>query len=181
MNCSPTKFGFNSSYRPTRGALVRRCDDRRGLKADLRRRGGLRFGVDAVSAMRRRAAARRICHVPYHSAGHPQQSASEVEQGPSRRPEATFLPKHGWAIRVRLELADRILDLALFNLATGSKLRGCDLPTLCVADVYAAGPVKERAFITQSKTNADWRGCRSLLRSPRAPRFPSQDGWTTRQ
>ena len=36
-------------------------------------------------------------------------------------------PKHVWAIRVRLELAENHRDLALFNLAIDSKLRGCDL------------------------------------------------------
>ena len=34
-----------------------------------------------------------------------------------------LLPKHVWAIRARLELADAIRDLALFNLAIDSKLR----------------------------------------------------------
>lgn len=61
-------------------------------------------------------------------------------------------PKHVWAIRVRLELAERHRDLALFNLAIDSKLRGCDLVKLRVADVYASGQVKERASIVQSKT-----------------------------
>lgn len=63
-----------------------------------------------------------------------------------------LLPKHVWAIRVRLEIADQTRDLALFNLAIDSKLRGCDLVKLMVADVYAAGQVKERASIIQSKT-----------------------------
>jgi len=62
------------------------------------------------------------------------------------------LPKHVWAIRVRLEIANQIRELALFNLAIDSKLRGCDLVKLMVADVYAAGQVKERASIIQSKT-----------------------------
>lgn len=63
-----------------------------------------------------------------------------------------LLPKHVWAIRVRLELAANARDLALFNTAIDSKLRGCDLVTLKVADIYAAGQVKERASIIQSKT-----------------------------
>lgn len=63
-----------------------------------------------------------------------------------------LLPKHVWAIRVRLEIADNFRDLALFNLAIDSKLRGCDLVKLMVADVYAAGQVKERTSIIQSKT-----------------------------
>jgi hypothetical protein len=61
-------------------------------------------------------------------------------------------PKHVWAIRVRLELAEAVRDLALFNLAIDSKLRGCDLARLKVADVIAAGQVKERTSILQSKT-----------------------------
>lgn len=63
-----------------------------------------------------------------------------------------LMPKHVWAIRVRLEIAECIRDLALFNLAIDSKLRGCDLVRLKVADIYAAGQIKERASITQSKT-----------------------------
>ena len=63
-----------------------------------------------------------------------------------------LLPRHVWAIRVRLELADRVRDLALFNTAIDSKLRACDLGKLKVADVYAASQVKERASIIQSKT-----------------------------
>lgn len=38
-----------------------------------------------------------------------------------------LLPKHVWAIRLRLEIAGAVPDLALFNLAVNSKLRGCDL------------------------------------------------------
>ncbi|QFT45398.1 hypothetical protein FIU97_02305 [Roseivivax sp. THAF40] len=63
-----------------------------------------------------------------------------------------LMPKHVWAIRVRLEIAKNYRDLALFNLAIDSKLRGCDLVKLRVADVYASGQVKERASIIQSKT-----------------------------
>ena len=40
-----------------------------------------------------------------------------------------------WAIRVRLEIYGRVRDLALFNLAIDSKLRGCDLVQLRVNDV----------------------------------------------
>jgi site-specific recombinase XerC len=61
-------------------------------------------------------------------------------------------PKHVWSIRVRLEMADNRRDLALFNLAVDSKLRGCDLVCLQVRDVFVAGRVKERASMTQSKT-----------------------------
>lgn len=61
-------------------------------------------------------------------------------------------PKHVWAIRVRLEMAEKTRDLALFNMAIDSKLRGCDLVRLLVSDIYVAGRVKERTSIMQSKT-----------------------------
>ncbi len=64
-----------------------------------------------------------------------------------------LLPKHVWAIRIRLELAGAVRNLALFNMAVDSKLRGCDLVRLKVADVFAAGVVKERASVLQSKTS----------------------------
>lgn len=63
-----------------------------------------------------------------------------------------LLPKHVWAIRVRLELAEALRDLALFNLAIDSKLRGCDLVSLKVSDVYSAGSIKVRASVLHSKT-----------------------------
>lgn len=68
------------------------------------------------------------------------------------RQKRPLLPKHAWAIRVRLEIADNHRDLALFNLAIDSKLRGCGLVKLMLADVHAAGQAKERTSIIQSKT-----------------------------
>jgi hypothetical protein len=38
--------------------------------------------------------------------------------------------KEIWAIRIRLQLANHVRDLALFNLAIDSKLRACDLVKL---------------------------------------------------
>jgi len=61
-------------------------------------------------------------------------------------------PKDVWAIRVRLQLQHRARDLALFNLAIDSKLKGCDLVRLQVDDVCAAGRVRDRATIIQKKT-----------------------------
>lgn len=54
--------------------------------------------------------------------------------------------------RVRLEMADNRRDLAVFNMAADSKLRGCDLVCLKIRDVFVAGRVRERASVTQSKT-----------------------------
>ncbi len=61
-------------------------------------------------------------------------------------------PKHVWAIGVRLELAENHRDPALFNMATDSKLRGCDLVRMKVVDVMASGQIKERPSVLQSKT-----------------------------
>ena len=63
-----------------------------------------------------------------------------------------LLPRQVWAIRARLELADNLRDLALFNLAIDSKLRGCDLVRLKVVDLGAGGSVRDRASVVQNKT-----------------------------
>lgn len=68
-----------------------------------------------------------------------------------------LLPKHVWAIRVRLEIAENLRDLALFNMAVDSKLRGCDLVRMKVMDVYSAGQMKERTSVLQSKTKTPVR------------------------
>jgi len=57
-----------------------------------------------------------------------------------------------WAIRIRLEIANNIRDLALFNLAIDSKLRGCDLTTLKVRDIAHGKTIQSRAIIVQKKT-----------------------------
>jgi integrase len=58
-----------------------------------------------------------------------------------------------WAIRTRLQLAKKTRDLALFNLAIDSKLRGCDLVNLRVRDVVTGGNVMCRAMVMQQKTS----------------------------
>ena len=61
-------------------------------------------------------------------------------------------PKEIWSLRVRLQLADKSRDLAMFNLALDSKLRGCDLISLRVRDVYQGRAVASRAIVMQRKT-----------------------------
>jgi len=56
-----------------------------------------------------------------------------------------------------LEVANAIRDLALFNTAIDSKLRGCDLVRLKVSDVFGAGVIKERVSVLQSKTKSPVR------------------------
>lgn len=67
-------------------------------------------------------------------------------------PKPPLKPKDIWAIRAQLRHQHRMRDLALFNLAIDSKLRGCDLVHLRVADVVLAGSVRQRASVMQSKT-----------------------------
>ena len=61
-------------------------------------------------------------------------------------------PKHVWSIRTKLEMADRKRDLALFNLAIDSKLRGCDVVALKVEDIAPHGYAIERVTVRQKKT-----------------------------
>ncbi len=68
-------------------------------------------------------------------------------------PKPPLRPGHVWLIRAKLQLERRTRDLALFNLAIDSKLRGCDLVALCV----------------------DERGAQRLRRRPRQ-RSPAKDG-----
>src|SRR5450631_1339361 len=60
--------------------------------------------------------------------------------------------KEIWAIRVRLQLANRRRELALFNLAIDSKLRACDLVKLRVRDVCHGSGMAPRAIVPQQKT-----------------------------
>ena len=60
--------------------------------------------------------------------------------------------KEIWAIRIRLQLDHRARELALFNLAIDSKLRGCDLVGLRVHDVFQGSQVAARAIVMQTCT-----------------------------
>jgi len=57
-----------------------------------------------------------------------------------------------WAIRIRLQLAKRTRELALFNLAIDSKLRSCDLVTLRLHDISYGDRIAPRAIVMQQKT-----------------------------
>jgi hypothetical protein len=56
-------------------------------------------------------------------------------------------PKHVWSIRTKLQIEGLIRDLALFNLAIDSKLRGCDVVALRVEDVAPNGYAIVRATV----------------------------------
>jgi integrase len=57
-----------------------------------------------------------------------------------------------WAIRIRLQIAERARDLALCNVAIDSKLRGFDLVRLRVRDVAHGDRALSRATVQQRKT-----------------------------
>ena len=59
-----------------------------------------------------------------------------------------------WSIRIRLEVANQIRDLAMFNLAIDSKLRSCDLVKLRVSDVAHGKHILKRAMVMQQKTQS---------------------------
>ena len=61
-------------------------------------------------------------------------------------------PKHVWSIRTRQQMDGRTRDLAKFNLAIESKLRGCDVVALRVEDVAPSGYAVDRATVRQKKT-----------------------------
>lgn len=67
-------------------------------------------------------------------------------------PKPPLKPKHIWALRTRFQHEGRTRDLAMFNLAIDSKLRGCDLVRLRVGDVVLGGTVRLRTAIVQQKT-----------------------------
>ena len=73
----------------------------------------------------------------------------------SRRPTGAKLalkPVTVWGIRIRLQVANRPRDLALFELALDSKLRGCDLVRLRASDLMTASGARSRVLIVQRKT-----------------------------
>jgi integrase len=67
-------------------------------------------------------------------------------------PKPPLKPKQIWAIRQKLKDTRRVRDLALFNTAIDSKLRGCDLVRLRVSDLAPAGVLRPRATVIQKKT-----------------------------
>jgi integrase len=84
-------------------------------------------------------------------------AAKPVEKHPWNKGKITgakppLQPKHVWSMRSQLQLAGRRRDLALFNLAVDSKLRGCDLVRLRVGDVAPHGYAIDRATLRQRKT-----------------------------
>ena len=78
--------------------------------------------------------------------------ARRMEQRPFHWPEAPLRPKEVWAIRVRLQMKRRKRNLAMFNLAIDSKLRGCDFVSLRIDDIASGDRVRDRSTIVPHKT-----------------------------
>ena len=57
-----------------------------------------------------------------------------------------------WAIRIRLQIANKKRDLTLFNLALDSKLRSCDLINLKVIDIAHGSHIAKRSIVMQKKS-----------------------------
>ena len=91
---------------------------------------------------------------------------NETASSPSRVPwnkgrltgsKPPLRPKHVWSIRTKLQIEGRARDLAMFNLAIDSKLRGCDVVAIRVEDVAASGYTADRATVRQKKTGRSVR------------------------
>src|SRR5690242_10625089 len=60
--------------------------------------------------------------------------------------------KQIWAVRFFLDREGRLRDRALFDLAIDSKLRGCDLVKIKIADLVSGADIRSRAIVIQQKT-----------------------------
>jgi site-specific recombinase XerC len=86
---------------------------------------------------------------------HPDTSASTVPWNKGRLigQKAPRKLKEIWSIRIRLQLADKARDLALFNLAIDRKLRGCDLVNLRVCNIAQGKSILSRTKVMLQKTH----------------------------
>jgi integrase len=82
----------------------------------------------------------------------PQNNVAPWNRGKLTGQKPPLQPRHVWAIRSQLQLTRYERDLALFNLAIDSKLRGCDVVSIKVEDVAPHGYAVDRATVRQKKT-----------------------------
>jgi integrase len=80
---------------------------------------------------------------------------SALNKGKKVGQKKAFMLEEIWRIRIRLEIENKLEQLALFNLAIDSKLRACDLLNLKVRDISSASLVQSRAMIEQQKTHKE--------------------------
>ena len=84
--------------------------------------------------------------------GHTVQLHEAWNKGKLVGQKAPFKLKEIWAIRIRLQMQERLRELALFDLGINSKLRACDLVRLRVRDVCHGDRVAARVMVLQQKT-----------------------------
>jgi integrase len=91
---------------------------------------------------------------------------NSILPAPKRRPwnkgkligaKPPLLARHVWSIRTKLQIEKRTRDLAMFNLAIDSKLRGCDVVAMKVEDIAPNGYALARATVRQRKTGCPVR------------------------
>jgi hypothetical protein len=82
----------------------------------------------------------------------PTQHRKPWKKGKLIGPKPPLRSKHVWSIRTKLQVEGKTRDLAMFNLAIDSKLRGCDVVALKVEDVAPSGYALDRATVRQKKT-----------------------------
>jgi integrase len=92
---------------------------------------------------------------PLHSGKRPRRTP--WNKGKLIGPKPPLRPSHVWSIRTKLQIEGRARDLALFNLAIDSKLRGCDVVSVRVDDVAPNGYTFDRATVRQKKTGRSVR------------------------
>jgi integrase len=102
----------------------------------------------------------RFQHSMHHGPPHHQQTRRTIVQVPEQPwnkgkligAKPPLRSKHVWSIRTKLQIGGHVRDLALFNLAIDSKLRGCDVVALKVEDIAPNGYAVVRATVRQKKT-----------------------------
>jgi integrase len=116
---------------------------------------------EKIASPHRALAMLRNKHVEMPARKHDNLPANSELPAPKRIPwnkgkltgaKPSLRQKHVWAIRTKLQIEKRARDLALFNLAIDSKLRGCDVVALKVEDVAPNGYSVDRASVRQRKT-----------------------------
>ena len=90
---------------------------------------------------------KHLTYTPQTSEPHPPWNKGKII---GQRPP--LKPQEVWSIRVRLQMAGKMRDLALFNLAIDSKLRGCDLTKLQLRQISTGSGIAKRAMVMQQKT-----------------------------
>ncbi|MCW6532257.1 tyrosine-type recombinase/integrase [Sphingomonas sp. MMSM20] len=87
-----------------------------------------------------------------HSQYDPMQSRAAWNAGKTVGSKRPLTQKQIWAIRFFLDREGRLRDRALFDLAIDSKLRGCDLVKIKIADLVSGMEIRTRAMVIQQKT-----------------------------